>query len=160
MENKKGSWMLFLISNWKTIVAIMATAALCYLLHALDVDRLEKKEAADINNQQVTDTKSCNADKAITEKVSHDYEDKISSLNKQLVDLTSVRPNVCVTIPSRTAPRSNAASRTAIARGPDARVDSDALYIIAGQGEKYRLQLISCQQFITDTWQEQAAKQQ
>ena len=145
--------MMFLLANWKTILGIVATAALAYLLHTMDVNRLEAKERADIAAQQTADAQSCNADKKITEEVSHDYEAKIRALNSQL-DAIRLRPNVCVTVAPRPAAGRNATASVSKPARQNAGVDSDALFSIAAEGEHYRLQLIACQAFVTDTWKE------
>jgi hypothetical protein len=144
--------------GWQTIAMAAVAAALFFGAHELDIYRLEQKEAADITAQQTADTKSCNADKAITEGVSHAYEDKITALNSQLNDLQRVRPNVCVTIAAVPTRGSHGSAQQSKPAGSDAGVNSDALYALAGEGEKYRLQLIACQQFVTETWAEKAAQ--
>lgn len=145
---------MFLISNWKTILGVVATAALAYLLHTVDVDRLEAQQRQAVADQVNADTKSCNADKAITQGVSHDYETKITGLTAQLNDLQRVRPNVCVTIAPHAAGGHDATTGTSKPANTHGGVDSDALYALAAEGERYRLQLSACQDFITQTWKE------
>lgn len=152
--------MLWLISNWKVVAASGATAVLGWLLHTVDVDRIEAQQRLQIEEQVKVDTNSCNADKAITEGISHDYELEINNLSKQLGDLQRVRPNVCVTIASKPPAGRDAATSQPKPVGQDGGVNSDALYSLAAEGERYRLQLGACQKFITETWAEQAAKQQ
>lgn len=155
--------MLFLITNWKWIlsatVSTIATAGLAYLLHTVDVDRLEAEQRQAIIDQKTADTKSCNDDKAITEGVSHAYQDKLSALTDQLNTLQRVRPNVCIHIAAKPAAGHNAASGTTKPADTHGTVDSASLYDFAGESEKYRLQLLGCQQFINETWKEKATEQ-
>lgn len=151
---------MWLISNWKSILAVIGTALFAVLLHMVSINMLEAKQRADLVKLANADTKSCNDDKEITERVSHEYEDKISNLNAQLDDLQRVRPNVCITVTSNTAPRNNGTSKPRQSVNQNAKIDSDALYGLAGEGERYRIQLMACQQFVNETWKEQADKQQ
>ena len=145
--------MMFLLANWKSIIAVLATAVLACGLHALDVYRLQDQQRAALSEQATVLMNSCKADKAITEGVSHDYEGKISALNDQLTALGRVRPSSCVVVqPSRAARRHDAAASTAKPSGQDAGVTSDALFGFARDAEAFRLQLMACQAFITETW--------
>ena len=142
----------FLLANWKSVLSVAATAILAYGLHALDVYRLEDKARADLSEQATVLENACKADKAITEGVSHDYEGKISALNDQLAALSRVRPSSCVVVqPSRAARRHDAAASTAKPSVADG-VTSDALFGFARDAEAFRLQLMACQAFISETW--------
>ena len=144
---------MFLLANWKSIIAVLATAVLAYGLHALDVYRLKDQQRAALYEQSTVLMNSCKADKAITEGVSHDYEAKISSLNDQLAALGRVRPSSSVVVqPSLAARRHDAAASTAKPSGQDAGITSDALFGFARDAEAFRLQLMACQAFITETW--------
>ena len=142
----------FLIANWKTILGMIGTAALAYLLHALDVDRLEAKERSDLAAQQTQLVQQCNDAKKITEGVSHDYQTKLNDLSSQLDTLKRVQPSRCVVVSTpRPAGKCNATAGAAKPAQQDG-VTSDALYALAGEGERYRLQVEACQQFISETW--------
>jgi hypothetical protein len=134
---------------------MILTAALAYVLHSLDVYRLEDQQRNALTELADNDKKQCDADKKITEGVSHDYQAQLSNLSTQLANLKRVRPSRCVAV-SVASPASgrNASPPTGQLPNPNAGVTSDALYDYAAEAERTRLQLIACQQFITETWKE------
>ena len=143
----------FLLANWKTILGAVATALLAYLLHALDVGRLEAKERHDLAAQADALTHQCKQEKAITEGVSRDYQTKLGDLGSQLDALRLREPTRCVAVSaSGSSGRRDAASGQSKPARANAGITSDALYGFAGDAEKDRLQLIACQSFITQTW--------
>jgi hypothetical protein len=152
--------MMFLISNWKVILAVVATAALAYLLHTVAVDRLEAQQRAALTDQATKLQGQCDADKAITKGVSDDYQKKLDVLNDQLAALRVREPARCIAVstPVAAAGRHGAAG-TGKPAGQNG-VTAQTLYDFAGEAERYRLQLISCQSFITETWQEQQDRKQ
>jgi hypothetical protein len=144
--------MLWVISNWKVILAVVCTAVLGYLLHAVDVARLEAKQRAAITDQVATDTKSCNEAKKITEDVSNDYRQKSETLATQLADAVSLRKSQCVIVSTTgSSCRNNGTAQTGKPTSQDG-VTATALLNLAAEGEGYRLQLSACQDFITKTW--------
>ena len=146
---------MFFLANWKTILAVVFTAALAYGLHALDVYRLEDQQRSEIAAQVKADNDQCSKDKAITKGVSDAYEKQISSLDSELNSIKRVRPSACLIVQSsRSAKRNNAASGVAKPSQQNG-VDSDALYDFARDSEGYRIQLIACQSFIQQTWANQ-----
>ena len=83
---------MWFLSNWKVILSFISTAALAYLLHALDVDRIEKKQERAIASQVSEDNKKCSEQKQITQEVSNEYERKISALNDELASVKLREP--------------------------------------------------------------------
>ena len=147
--------MLFLLNNWKVILAVVATVALAYLLHTVDVDRIEAKQRAALVDQATKLQGQCDADKAITMGVSNDYQKKLDVLNDQLAALRVREPNRCITVSTSVATAGRHGAAGAGQHAGQNGVTAQTLYDFAGEAERYRLQLISCQQFITETWQEQ-----
>ena len=144
--------MLFLISNWKTILGVIATASIAWMLHSLDVNRIEAAQREALAEQVKVDTNVCNADKAITEGVSNDYQKKVTDLGNQLAALKLREPSRCISVsPAKPSCRGNASPKSSEPSGTDG-VTSYALYDYASDAEKYRIQLISCQDFISKTW--------
>ena len=143
--------MMWLLSNWKIILAVVATAFVAYLLHALDVYRIEKNQEATIQEQIQHDNQQCTAEKAITEKVSNDYQKKLTDLSQQLNAVKLRQPTHCVVPAAKPTLSSHGSAVPTVDVSQDG-VTSDALYDFAGEAEKYRLQLTECQAFITDTW--------
>lgn len=145
-------WSL-LFSNWRLVGAALAgagvVAALALGLHRLDVYRIEARHRMEMQVQQTALVAQCEADKQITQEVSHDYQTKIDALNRRLADLKRVRPSVCVPV---TKPTSGHNAGTGAEPPRSHGLTSDALLDYAAEAERYRLQLIGCQDFIKKTW--------
>lgn len=148
--------MLFLLKYWQPILSAILTAALALGAHRIDMMFVNADHAQALAEQSDTLIKQCNADKAITTEVSHDYQTQIADLNARLSQLDSMCGTTRVTVPAakpatgRYGPAGNC--QPAGTHG----VANSALYSLAGEGEKYRLQLIACQSFVTKTWAEHA----
>lgn len=143
---------LMLLKYWQPLAAAIATAALAWLLHSVDVHRLEAKHQRNLVSNAAAIQAECTADKRLTAEVSNDYQTRIAALNNELAAVKRLRPSKCVVPTPIPAPgRNEATSRTKPAEEDG--VTSDALYDFAGEAEQYRLQLIACQAFITKTWE-------
>ena len=152
--------MLFLLNNWKVIGAVIATVAFVYALHALDVDRIEAKQRSALSDQARLLQSRCEQDKAITKGISDDYQKHLDDLNVELSALRVREPARCIAVSTPvTASGRHGAAGTGKPAGQDG-VTAQTLYDFAGEAERYRLQLISCQEFITATWQEQQDRKQ
>lgn len=151
----------FLFANWKSVLACIATFGLCLMLHKLDVHRIEAKHAAEIVNVKKAMTEECTKAQAITEKVSHDYQNKIARLNSRLAAAHRLHDSACTSVTGIPASRHDDAAKLGKPSGSSAQgagygertKDLSARYLIdlTGEGEKYRLQLLACQQFVTMT---------
>ena len=152
--------MMFLISNWKVILAVIATAALAYMLHTVSVYRLEAQQRAALTDQATKLQGQCDADKAITKGVSDDYQKKLDVLNDQLDALRVREAARCIAVSTPVAASGrHGTAGTAKPAGQNG-VTAQTLYDFAGEAERYRIQLISCQLFIMETWQEQQDRKQ
>lgn len=140
--------MLFLLNNVKTIVAVVVTLIISYALHSLDVYRLEAKAAMDLQAQATEMIDKCKMNESINNGVSNDYENRINVLNSQLA---SLQPSHC-TLPITIAPLQHNAEATGSKSIDGNAIYSGTLYNFAAKAEKYKIQLIECQNFITETW--------
>lgn len=102
-----------------------------------------------ISDQKAADILKCNADKKLTNEVSQNYENQIFALNKRIGDLLR-KPARCVI--AKSAGHSDAAPVTGANAGTYG-ISSEWLYQFAGEGERYRLQVIGLQDFINRVWQ-------
>lgn len=92
----------------------------------------------------------CDADKKLTSEVSNALQKKLSATNARLSELKRVySQTTCLPI-ARAAGGPDAATGAKLT-GPDG-ITVTALFDYAGDAEKYRLQLESCQQFISKVW--------
>jgi hypothetical protein len=99
-----------------------------------------------LNDLRTELTAQCEADKKVTEDISHEYQNRLSDLDKRLIALKRVSKPKCLPIASKATAGRNAATG-GVNAGQDV-VDSADLLDYAGEAEHYRLQLISCQAFI------------
>ena len=149
---RQGSVMAIL--NWLQITITAAITAVVALgLHEIDVSFIKAGQVNALQSLQSALVSQCNADKKITQEVSHDYEIQIASVNARLDSLR--QHPTCVPIASTTT-GNNAATNLTRPNKPNG-IDSSALYDYAGDYAKERLKLIGCQKFITDTWKEKGA---
>lgn len=140
-----------LLKYWQPIIAFIATALLSYGLHAFDVQRIEARHKVAVEAARAAVKVECEADKQLTTEVSNDYQNQIANLTVQLNRLKRLHNNskcVPVTRPSEgrnaTPVRGELAGTNGLSTG--------WLIDFAGEAEQYRLQLISCQDFISKTW--------
>lgn len=94
----------------------------------------------------------CDQDKAITAGVSHDLQIKATALAAQLDADKRVyaAPTACMYV-AQPSGSGNAPSATAKPVKPNG-INPQTLLNYAARAEKYRLQLIACQGFVTQTW--------
>ncbi len=136
--------------NWIIItVTAIITALVSFGIHEIDVSMIRASYA----NQQNKEIMDCRKDKQITEKIANDTKNQLANLNSQLDRLREHPTCVPVTISAtgnHGIPQSDQPSNTNS-------VSSNALYKLAAEGEKYRIQLKGCQDFIINTWKEKGA---
>jgi hypothetical protein len=143
---------MWILSNWRLVLSGLFIAAFIGLAwvnnergHAIDSMKLTI-------GQLSADKEQCAKDKKLTEDTSHAYQNDLSSLSDKLAAIKLRQPTHCI-MPVT----SEAAGRIPAARGakPIGKngITTGSLYDIAGQGEKYRLQLKACQQFVDKVWE-------
>lgn len=124
---------------------------ICLAIGIIGNSLLKSSYQHKLDDQKKDMQAECAADKTITKGISDAYETNISAFDSRLASLRlRFPPNVLPSAPS-------AASRHATP-GPakplgQCRIDPSAVLDIAALGERYRLQLKSCQDFILKTWQ-------
>lgn len=140
--------MTFLLANWKSILAVVATAALCYLLHTVDVNRIEADQRAAIAAQQKADGKQCDAEKQVTKDANDALTTARDDLARKLATLKLQHPAACVPV-SRPSEVLNRGDRPA---GRDEHgLSTDWLYdYSASQCSTYWRQLKVCDKFLDD----------
>jgi hypothetical protein len=114
--------------------------------------RLAVKHAEELKAQEKALVADCQADKKITREVSDDFQKKNRLLNKHIDDLNRVHNPSAICVP--VAGAAGGSDGAAAGAGPAGAhgVNAGALLAFAGEAERYRLQLIACQEFITRTW--------
>lgn len=134
------------------IITAVIVSLSAYGLHTLSVKHLEAEQLRAISAL----TAQCNAQKAITEKVSNDYQKNLSVLNAKLADAERVYGGSCITIlpngsgrydaaPGQKKPAGQSVGRIAAEGGT---IEAGRFFTLIGEGEKYRLQLLACQSFV------------
>lgn len=136
-----------IIKYWIVIPAILVTGFIAFQLHKIDVARLEAKQNKALAAQEKQLNEACDKAQQITKEVSHDYQEQLSTLGRQLDTLKRVRAqSKCVPVSNSPARRDEPTHAGEFFRHHGLR--TDWLYDFAGDAEKYRLQLIACQNFI------------
>lgn len=136
-------WKLKLIAGGILLIAIV------FGLWRLHDSIWDKGYEAGKIAQQAICTKECAKAQNITNEVSHAYQVKIADLNRQLESLR-VRPPRCIAVTGEATSRHNATAGEDEHGGQNG-VPAAALYQYAGEAERYRLQLIACQDFLSKT---------
>lgn len=139
--------MLALLKYRQAILAGVLVSALAFGLHRLDVYRIEALHRQQLANQKAELDAQCAADKALTKEVSRDYQTRLASLADQLARARRVR-NTCVVPTTQPTDGRDAAPGAGEPVRPHVGVPADALLDYAAEAERYRLQLLSCQEFI------------
>lgn len=146
----------FLLANWKSLAAAGAAFALSLMLHKLDVHRIEANHASEIVKVKQAMSAECTKAQAITEKVSHDYQNKIAALNSRLAAAHRLHDSACVAVTGIPSSGYDDAAKLRkpsgqAAEGAGATLSARYLIDLTGEGEKYRLQLLACQAFVSAT---------
>lgn len=140
---------MWLLANWKIVASAVATFALCLMLHKIDVTRIEAKHEAQITSLRNAMTEACNVAQETTRKVSHEYQIQLGTFNSRLSAAQRLHDHRCVAVTLSPARGHDAAPAGKELSGGDAGIAAGSLIDLAGRAEKVRLQLKSCQQFIT-----------
>lgn len=129
------------------ICCIILTALVSFGLHKIDVARLEAKQIKALAAQERRLNESCDKAQQINREISHDYQEQLFALGGKLDTLKRVHANTrCVPIADTSAGRDGSTQPGKLS-GPHG-IRSEWLYDIAAEADKYRLQLIACQNFI------------
>lgn len=96
-------------------------------------------------SQQAALIQACEIDKAKTERIDHDHQNKISELSRRVAAYKLHKPATCMRV-TDTASLNNGKTGSGLV-GADV-VNSESLTEYAELAESYRLRLVSCQNFI------------
>ena len=140
------------LNTFTIAVTAVLTAFVCFGLHEVDVYFIKIGQQNELNAQADKLTKQFNADKEVVTEVSHVYQDELSALNAQLSSLRQHPTCLPTTLSSAGYHGTSGAGEPPNQNA----ISSDWLYTYAAEAEKYRLQLIGCQSFITQVWKEKA----
>lgn len=129
--------------------AVACVMAVWVVRGVIDEKRLESA----LESQRKELLKQCQEDKDLTNEVSTDYQKKIAALNRA-IDNLKLHPAQCVTVTSA-AGGHNAAAGGRVNDRPHEVTDYQ-LIDYAAIAERYRLQLIGCQNFIKKVWEKRS----
>ena len=148
--------MFFLFKNGKIIVACILIASLAAGMHKLDVNRIEALHRNELQAQVSSSDKRCASDKALTKEVYDEYERKLNDHNEYAGIFKRVYSNTCILFSSNTTIKHDGITSQGELTGSrlerDTRVSAERMIDFFTEVEKYRLQLMSCQSFITKVW--------
>jgi hypothetical protein len=138
--------------NWVQIVGgAVAAFALSWLLHTVDVNRIDKNWQEKLDTQKAETEAACLKDKKLTEENSREYQSKLSDLAGKLAAVKRVQPARCVVPVAGKAGGGDATAPANVNAGLDG-VGTDSLFSFAGECEQYRIQVITLQDFINKVW--------
>lgn len=140
--------LLTLLKYRQALLGGVLVAVLAFGLHRLDTSWREVRHAKALENAKTEAAEQCAADKLVTQEVSRGYQTRLAVLNDQLARARRVR-NTCV-VPSTAQPADGRDAATGAGEPvrPHVGVATDALLDFAAEAEQYRLQLLSCQDFV------------
>lgn len=150
---------MFSISYFQVIATAALTGLASYGLHSLDVDRLDKARTVAVQSQLDSDTKQCNADKAITQGVNHDLQSNLDAVRAELDRLNGLPEPKCIAVagPTKQTPVAAVHGQHAKPNGPGNNgLSRDWLNGYAAQCESIRQTLLSCTGFVDKVWAEHA----
>lgn len=129
----------------------VAAFALSFLLHTLDVHRIDAAWQIKLAAQKANIETKCADDKRLTEENSLEYENQINDLASKLAAAKRLRPSRCIVPATGQAAVGNRAAAPNKYAGLDG-INSDTLIDFAGECEHYRIQIKSLQGFIDNVW--------
>lgn len=139
-----------IILYWKFAVGAFGAFIITWAIHNHIIANLEEDHKKTLAAQIQFDINKCNDDKQITSEISHGLQNDLNALNDKLKRLRQ-QPAKCLHV-TNPASRHDATASKGINAGSD-EVAAGALIDYAGDAEKYRLQLVSCQGFVSKVWQ-------
>lgn len=140
--------------NWLLLLGgAIPALALSWLLHTVDVSRLEMKQRHALEDQATALAERCLVEKHETQELVDALQKTNVSINGKLSALKLRKPTACVKVqPASSAPKHDGTTDKPKLAGQDGGVAVDSLLDIAGDGDKWGAQLDICQRFIRDTW--------
>lgn len=143
----------WLLKNWLPLGAgSIVTALIAFVIHTLAATWMEASYELKLTEQKAALTKQCEDAKVITEEVSNEYQKQLAVRDASLADARRMLNKKCtatvVGIPTTGHNGSSGTGKSSGSYDLGVRVDAEELLDIATDGEKYRLQLLGCQDFI------------
>jgi len=125
------------------------TSLLGYGAHSLSINRLEKKQIEALKDQKASLKADCEKSIAASEKVSHEYQNKITSLSSELDDALRVYGKTCLRVSGQAGSRSDGRAEqgkpSEAGNGSDKVISGEAYLKLLAEGERYRLQVLGLQ---------------
>lgn len=146
---------------WLGVAAAAVVVGLSgYGLHSISINMLERDHMKQMAAQKTALAEKCDADKAITLKVSNDYQNKVDSLNRKLAAARRMHErDACISVLAGSRSGSDEAGKPAklLRQGNEGTAPERTVgYITYGsfidlmaEGQTYQDQASSCQQFVT-----------
>lgn len=156
MVSGGGMMEALLLRYWQLVAGFVLGAVLAgwvgWQLHGWRVETLEGRYKAEANKAITAAAAQCRDNQKLTEGIAREYHKQIDNLGRRLADAKRVYGNRCIRpVPvAGTAGGGDAAARAG-------HVDPDGVAVgdfldYGGDAERYRRQLMACQQFIRQTW--------
>lgn len=144
--------MPFILANWKIIIVGLILAYAGYIFWE-NGERGKAIESMKITiGEFAKSQEQCVEDKKLTEGTSHDYQSSLDGITARLDALKLRQPTKCIMPVASAATGRISTTRGAKPIGSDG-ITVSSLYDIAGKGEKYRIQLKACQDFVNKVWE-------
>lgn len=134
------------------IPSALAIGTLAWLLHMVDVNRIEARQRDALQEQATALQEQCNADKKLTEGVENDYQKQVNALNGTIDALRLRKPARCVpvrvAVPAKRPDATTPEPKLPIGDG----IGSEYLIDYAARAEECRLKLMGLQGFVNQVW--------
>lgn len=139
----------FLLLNWRSVLACVATATICYGLHWISATYSDMQHQTAMTELRTSLLNDMHDAQTRTEKASHEHLVKITALNKQLASIKRVRADAgqCVKVVGLPAVKPAGTPGSEVAP-VEARLPAGLLLDDAAEDERTRLRLIDLQAFV------------
>lgn len=143
--------LITLIRYWQPLSAALVTAALAFLLHTVSINAQERSHEHELAQQQSQLIKRCGEVQEAARDASAGHQARLNRLSSDLANARRMLNGACVRVrKGDTASGHNAATGQPVNGGQDARVAAASLLDYAEEAERYRSQLIACQELLNE----------
>lgn len=139
------------ISWLQVSLGAIGAFALSFLLHSVDIDRLEDVHRKELTNQIASDNQACDKDKAILKGTQDELQKSYNAIAARNAELKRMHPSTCVVLPS------SGETNPTTGRGEHAGQNgtaADAFRDYAAECETYRTQRSALERFIDHVWEQ------
>lgn len=148
---------LAIIKYWQVGAGALAAFAISWMLHMIDVTRIENNWRDKMEAAIADVAKACADSKKLTEENDREYTKQIDDLGRKLAAAKRMQPTRCIVpVAGQAGVGDGRAAGDKLHRQNG--VTSDALFDFAGECERLRVQVISLQSFINGVWDGKAPK--